>query len=62
MCPRQVRDTLTELSYSQLWALVGEGHVAEVRFYGPSKRSVLLRTHETAPGGVRVCKVGAAAC
>lgn len=31
-------ETLTDLSYTQLWTLVGEGRVERVSFYGPEQR------------------------
>lgn len=53
-----MRDSLVQLSYTQFWNLIAEGHVERVRFIGPAKQSVLVKTLETAPGGVRACKVG----
>ncbi|KAG2495020.1 hypothetical protein HYH03_006952 [Edaphochlamys debaryana] len=53
----RTQEVLRELSYTQLWALVGEGLVARVRFYGPERNKLLLVTRPAAPGGERVCKV-----
>ncbi|GLC69378.1 ATP-dependent zinc metalloprotease FTSH 1 [Pleodorina starrii] len=53
----RTQDVLRELSYTQLWSLVEEGHIAKLRFYGPEKNKVLATTRASAPGGVRVCKV-----
>ncbi|KAG2437047.1 hypothetical protein HYH02_011309 [Chlamydomonas schloesseri] len=53
----RTQEVLRELSYTQLWALVGEGHVARVRFYGPEKNKVMVTTRASAPGGERLCKV-----
>lgn len=34
----RVHASLSQLSYTQFWALVGEGRVDAVRFYGPEQR------------------------
>lgn len=39
-----------ELSYTQLWTLVSEGHVLRVRYYGPDSRAVMVQTKPSAPG------------
>ena len=46
-----------ELSYTQFWALAGEGRVEKVTFYGPEKRSMLALLSVSAPGGARTIKV-----
>ncbi|KXZ53715.1 hypothetical protein GPECTOR_6g632 [Gonium pectorale] len=38
----RTQETLRELSYTQLWALVEEGHVARLRFYGTEKNKVVI--------------------
>ncbi|MEW5314311.1 MAG: hypothetical protein WDW38_005819 [Sanguina aurantia] len=53
----RVQENLTQLSYTQMWALVGEGHVEKVRFYGPETRNVMVTLRASAPGGVRIEKV-----
>lgn len=56
----RTKDVLTELSYTQMWALVEEGHVGRVRFYGPESNKVIVTMKASAPGGRRVCKVSRA--
>ncbi|MEW5306932.1 MAG: hypothetical protein WDW36_009362 [Sanguina aurantia] len=53
----RVQENLTQLSYTQMWALVREGHVERVRFYGPETRNVMVTLRASAPGGVRTEKV-----
>ncbi|GIL84930.1 hypothetical protein Vretimale_9765 [Volvox reticuliferus] len=53
----RTQDVMRELSYTQLWSLVEEGHVARLRFYGPERNKVMVTTKASAPGGVRVSKV-----
>mmetsp|Transcript_3123 Transcript_3123/g.6809 ORF Transcript_3123/g.6809 Transcript_3123/m.6809 type:complete len:1041 (+) Transcript_3123:95-3217(+) len=53
----RVSETLRDLSYTQFWTLVGEGHIEEARFFGPEKRALLALTRSSAPGGARVVKV-----
>lgn len=45
------------LSYTQLWSLVREGHVKAVEF-SPSGGDVRVETKASAPGGARAVKVG----
>ncbi|GLI67098.1 hypothetical protein VaNZ11_011303 [Volvox africanus] len=53
----RTQDVLRELSYTQLWSLVEEGHVARLRFFGQERNKVMVTTKASAPGGVRVSKV-----
>jgi len=53
----RVQPTLTQLSYTQLWALAGEGHVERARYYGPESRAVMVQLKASAPGGARMAKV-----
>lgn len=53
----RVQDTLHDLSYTQLWTLVGEGRVERVSFYGPEQRALLALLSQSAPGGQRTVKV-----
>jgi len=50
-------DKLKDMTYTQFWNLVGEGHIESVR-YTPDRRSVYVKTKASAPGGVRTAKVG----
>ena len=50
-------DKLKDMTYTQFWNLVEEGRVESVR-YTPDRRSVVVRTKSTAPGGARTEKVG----
>ena len=50
-------DKLKDMTYTQFWNLVSEGHIESVR-YTADRRSVLVKTKAGAPGGVRVEKVG----
>lgn len=50
-------DKLKDMTYTQFWNLVEEGRVESVR-YTPDRRSVVVRTKATAPGGARTEKVG----
>ena len=50
-------DKLKDMTYTQFWNLVSEGHVESVR-YTADRRSVLVKTRASAPGGARVEKVG----
>jgi len=53
----RVQGALRDLAYTQLWTLVGEGHVDRVRFFGPECRAAMAQLRSTAPGGARTCKV-----
>lgn len=53
----RVTQTMSELSYTQLWTLVSEGHVQRARFFGPEQRAIMVALSSTAPGGARTCKV-----
>ncbi|KAG1666581.1 hypothetical protein FOA52_000548 [Chlamydomonas sp. UWO 241] len=55
----RVRESLSTLSYTQFWALVGEGRVTSARFYGPEQRSMLVVLSASAPGGARTVKITA---
>lgn len=50
-------DKLKDMTYTQFWNLVEEGHVESVK-YTSDRRSVVVRTRNSAPGGARVEKVG----
>jgi cell division protease FtsH len=50
-------DKLKDMTYTQFWNLVEEGRVESVR-YTPDRRSVIVRTKASAPGGARTEKVG----
>lgn len=50
-------DKLKDMTYTQFWNLVSEGHVECIR-YTPDRRSVYVRTKASAPGGARTEKVG----
>lgn len=50
-------DKLKDMTYTQFWNLVEEGHVENIR-YTPDRRSVYVRTKASAPGGARTEKVG----
>ncbi|GMH43653.1 hypothetical protein BSKO_11575 [Bryopsis sp. KO-2023] len=50
-------DKLKDLTYTQFWALVREGHVEKVK-YTSDHRSVVVDLKESAPGGARQVKVG----
>lgn len=50
-------DKLKDMTYTQFWNLVEEGHVESVR-YTPDRRSVVVKTKASAPGGARTEKVG----
>eukprot|EP00967_Tisochrysis_lutea_P044645 scaffold54194_cov19-Tisochrysis_lutea.AAC.1 len=45
------------MTYTQFWALVSEGNVERVRYFGPEQRAVMVKTKDSAPGGARFCKV-----
>eukprot|EP00877_Chromochloris_zofingiensis_P008651 jgi/Chrzof1/4039/Cz13g18040.t1 len=53
----RTQENLGELSYTQLWTLIGEGHVDHVRYFGPERKSVMVTLKDSAPGGVRTVKV-----
>uniref|UniRef100_A0A383VS33 AAA+ ATPase domain-containing protein n=1 Tax=Tetradesmus obliquus TaxID=3088 RepID=A0A383VS33_TETOB len=53
----RVQEHLQELSYTQLWTLVGEGHVDALRLYGPEQSAAIVTLKASAPGGARQCKV-----
>ncbi|WIA15942.1 hypothetical protein OEZ85_012685 [Tetradesmus obliquus] len=53
----RVQEHLQELSYTQLWTLVGEGHVDALRVYGPEQSAAIVTLKASAPGGARQCKV-----
>jgi cell division protease FtsH len=50
-------DKLKDMTYTQFWNLVEEGHVESVQ-YTADRRSVFVKTKSTAPGGARTEKVG----
>lgn len=50
-------DKLKDMTYTQFWNLVSEGHIESIR-YTADRRSVLVKTRASAPGGARVEKVG----
>ena len=51
-----------EMTYTQFWALVSEGNIERVRYFGPEQRAVMVKTRQSAPGGARFCKVRACVC
>eukprot|EP00878_Enallax_costatus_P001473 GHUV01001624.1.p1 GENE.GHUV01001624.1~~GHUV01001624.1.p1 ORF type:complete len:977 (+),score=283.07 GHUV01001624.1:432-2933(+) len=53
----RTQEHLQELAYTQLWTLVGEGHVDSLRLYGPEQLTAIVALKESAPGGARQCKV-----
>ena len=50
-------DKLKDMTYTQFWNLVEEGRVESVR-YTPDRRSIVVKTKTSAPGGARTEKVG----
>ena len=50
-------DKLKDMTYTQFWNLVGERQVESAR-YTLDRRSILVTTKATAPGGARTEKVG----
>jgi len=50
-------DKLKEVTYTQFWQLVRDGHVERAR-YGKDERTLMVTLKETAPGGAREVKIG----
>ncbi|KAL3153794.1 hypothetical protein ABBQ32_013378 [Trebouxia sp. C0010 RCD-2024] len=50
-------DRLKEMTYTQFWHLIQEGSIERVK-YAADKRSIMVTTKATAPGGARTEKVG----